>query len=427
VLDELKQYLRSTSWPILAVMLALMAVGVSAIRVAETAEAAPQGYANRQLWFAVAGLVVFFLTTLVPYQRVGRLAYVLFAVTLVLLVVVFIPSPLTGDRKGACRWIGVQAFSVQPSEVAKISFIVLLAWYLRSTEHYRKLTGLLVPFAMAVVPMALILKEPDLGTSLLFLPTLFIMLFMAGAKVRHLLGIVAIAAVMIFLPVPRSIKPETASPDLVQREALAYWHNDRTMLLALPLAYMEPHQLSRIDGWLRQDDPTVRKNKGYQLHQSIVILGAGGLTGRKGWYEADTFFRILPEDHTDFIFSVVGGQWGFAGCAAVLFLYAVIFIFGVEIATATNDAFGRMLAVGVLAMLFTQLVINVGMTMGLMPITGMTLPLISYGGSSLLVNCAALGLLVNVGQRRPRLLSRRPFEFGERQEKPVPFGPLAGK
>jgi rod shape determining protein RodA len=157
----------------------------------------------------------------------------------------------------------------------------------------------------------------------------------------------------------------------------------------------------------------------------MMVMGAGGATGRLDWNNAEAFFRMLPADHTDFIFSVVGGQWGFAGCAAVLFLYAVIFLCGVEIATATNDAFGRLLAVGVLAMLFTQLVINVGMTMGLMPITGMTLPLVSYGGSSLLVNCAALGLLVNVGQRRPRLLSRRPFEFGDRQNKSVPFGPLA--
>jgi cell division protein FtsW (lipid II flippase) len=285
-----------------------------------------------------------------------------------------------------------------------------------------------MPFVMTVVPMALILKEPDLGTSLLFMPTLFIMLFMAGAKIRHLLGIIALAALLIFLPVPKRMNSQSAPADVAaQRQALAYWHNDEYMLLALPLAYMEPHQLSRIDGWLRQDDPAVRKNKGYQLHESMVILGSGGLTGRKGWNESDSFLKILPEDHTDFIFSVVGGQWGFMGCAAVLVLYAIIFLFGVEIATATNDAFGRLLAVGVLAMLFTQLVINVGMTMGLMPITGMTLPFISYGGSSLVVNCAAIGLLVNVGQHRPRLLSRRPFEFGERQEKPVAFGPLAEK
>jgi cell division protein FtsW (lipid II flippase) len=253
------------------------------------------------------------------------------------------------------------------------------------------------------------------------------MLFMAGAKVKHLLGIVALAAFLVFLPIPKRISPGDTSPELAHRKLLAYWHNDRYMVLALPLAHMEQYQLDRIDGWLRQDDPAVRKKEGWQLHQSMLRLGAGGWTGRQGWYDSDTFFQTLFADHTDFIFSVVGGQWGLAGCLAVLLLYAVIFLFGAEIATATNDAFGRMLAIGVLAMLFSQLVINVGMTMGLMPITGMTLPLISYGGSSLVVNCAALGLLVNVGQRRPILLGRRPFEFGERAEKPVAFGPLAQK
>jgi rod shape determining protein RodA len=190
---------------------------------------------------------------------------------------------------------------------------------------------------------------------------------------------------------------------------------------------MEPHQLARVDGWLRQSDPRLRTtSKGYQLHQSMTVLGAGGLAGRRGWNDADAFFRMLPDDHTDFIFSVVGGQWGFVGCTGVLLLYALLFVCGVEIASATSDAFGRMLAVGVLAMFFTQLVVNAGMTMGLMPITGMTLPLISYGGSSLLANCAALGLLVNVGQARPISLGRRPFEFGRRREKPpAPFGPLA--
>jgi cell division protein FtsW (lipid II flippase) len=120
---------------------------------------------------------------------------------------------------------------------------------------------------------------------------------------------------------------------------------------------------------------------------------------------------MLPDDHTDFIFSVVGGQWGFFGCASVLVLYGIIFLFGADVAVSTPDPFGRLLAVGVLALLAAQIFINIGMAMGLMPITGMTLPLVSYGGSSLLVNCVALGLLVNVGRHRPMTLAPRPFEF----------------
>jgi rod shape determining protein RodA len=405
-------------------MLALMAVGIFAIRVSEDAGSAPSGYAARQLGFAGAGLVAFLIATFIPYSRVGRWAYAIGGATVCLLVLVFFLAPIRNSH----RWIDLKFFLVQPSEIAKVSYVVLLAWYLRSTDHYRRLAGLLVPFLLTLVPAALILKEPDLGTSLLFLPTLFLMLFMAGAKLRHLLGIMAMAAALIFLPVPKHVNPADTSEEQADRQALAYWRGGQTIWLAFPLAHMEHHQLERVDGWLRQGEAKVRTGKGYQLHQSITVMGAGGLAGRSGWNDADAFFRMLPDDHTDFIFSVVGGQWGFVGCAGALALYAILFVFGVEIAWETTDAFGRLLAVGVLAMLFTQLVVNAGMAMGLMPITGMTLPFISYGGSSLVVNCAAVGLLVNVGQRRPISFARRPFEFGRRQDKPpAPFGPLAGE
>ena len=272
--------------------------------------------------------------------------------------------------------------------------------------------------------------EPDLGTSLLFLPTLLFVVFMAGARLTHLLGVCAAAAVLIFLPVPNRITGRMNAVEVADRRVLAYssvqYRGTEYLISAAPLAVMEHHQIRRIDGWLRQNDQSVKMNKGFQLHQSKMILGAGRVTGRGKWRDADICFRMLPDDHTDFIFSIIGGQWGFVGCIAVLFLYGVIFLFGAEIAVATYDPFGRLLAIGVLAMLFSQVLINVGMTMGLTPITGMTLPLVSYGGSSLVVNCAALGLLVNVGQRRPILLARRPFEYGEKKEKPpAPYGPFA--
>jgi len=409
MLDTARQYLKATSWPIIAAMIALMGIGIAAIGVAERADEAIAGFQARQMGFAVLGMAVFVAATVVPYQRLGRAAYVLFALTLAMLVLVFFLPPI----RACYRWINLRFILVQPSEIAKLSFIILLAWYLRYGDHYRRLRGLLVPFALTLIPMVLILKEPDLGTSLLFLPTLFFMLFMAGAKMRHLLGVLALAAVFTFLPIPRKIRADMGPIELADRKALAYWHSDEYIVSAAPLAIMEIHQLKRVDGWLRQGDPAVNRGKGYQLHKSMLIIGSGGLTGRGDWNSTDTFFRMLPEDQTDFIFSVIGGQWGFLGALAVLFLYAVIFLFGIEIATITYDPFGRLLAVGVLALLFSQLVINVGMTMGLMPVTGMTLPMVSYGGTSLVVNCAAIGLLINVGQRRPILLGRRPFEFQE--------------
>jgi rod shape-determining protein RodA len=423
MLDTLKTYLKFTSWPIILAMLVLMSIGYMAISASERADPNMQGYATKQAIFACVGLLAFIGVTLVPYQAVGRLAYPLFAITLAILVFVLMLPPIRGSR----RWIDLGIIALQPSELAKISFIILLAWYLRMGDHYRKLLGLAVPFVLTFVPIGLVLIEPDLGTSLLFLPTLYIMLFMAGAKLRHLLGIVALATVLLFLPVPHTLPADMPSSQRLDHEALAYWcdHDGGRAISAASLVKMKPHQISRIVGWLRQDQPRVVQSTGYQLHQSKMVLGAGCITGQRQDSLVNEYFRMLPDDHTDFIFSVVGGQWGLAGCVGVLLCYMLVFISGVEIAVGTYDPFGRLLAVGVMALLFSQLFINAGMTMGLMPITGMTLPLVSYGGSSLVVNCLALGLLVNVGQRRPILLGKRPFEFGEKKEKPpAPYGPF---
>jgi len=424
MLETLKTYLRFTSWPIILAMLVLMGIGLMAISASEQADPTIQGYAAKQTVFAAVAVLAFVGTTLVSYQVVGRFAYSLFAVTLAMLVLVLLLPAIRGSR----RWIDLGVVALQPSELAKLSFIILLAWYLRMGDHYRKLLGLAVPFVLTFVPMGLILIEPDLGTSLLFLPTLYIMLFMAGAKLRHLLGIVGLATVLLLLPVPHKLPEAMKSSERLDREALAYWcdHDTGQAVSAIPLVKMKRHQVSRIVGWLRQDQQRVIQGTGYQLHQSKMVLGAGCLTGQQQDSLVHEYFRMLPDDHTDFIFSVVGGQWGLVGCVAVLLCYGVIFIFGVEIAVSTYDPFGRLLAVGVMALLFSQLFINIGMTMGLMPITGMTLPLISYGGSSLVVNCLALGLLVNVGQRRPILLAKRPFEFGRKKEKlPSPYGPFS--
>lgn len=417
-----------TTWPrltgvgITLAMLGLMVVGIAAIDASQRAEGT-SGLAGKQLVFAVAALVAFAVCAIIPYQRFGRLAYPMFALSLLLLVAVF----FTREVRGSHRWIDLGVIKVQPSELAKLSLIVLLAWYLRLGDHYRKLLGLLPPFVLTLVPMVLILREPDLGTALLFLPTLYVMLFLAGARLRHLLGIVLFGTVLVLAPVPQTVSPDMDGGELRDRRSLAYWSQTvggrEVLVSAAPLTKMEQHQLRRIVGWLRQSDPRIIQGHGYHLHHSKVVLGSGRVTGRGDWAEGETYFRMLPDDHTDFIFSVIGGQWGFLGCLGVLGLYAVILVFGVEIAATTYDPFGRLLAAGVLGLLVSQIVINVGMTMGLMPITGMTLPLVSYGGTSLVVNAAAMGLLVNVGQRRPILLSRRSFEHDE-DTSHVPYGPL---
>lgn len=407
-------------------MIALIAVGVAAIHVSEHAEGPGGGGRwEKQMIFAAVGLVAFLLAVIVPYQKIGSQAYIIFGFTLLLLVLVFFVPAVRGSH----RWIDLKVFKLQPSELAKLSYIILLAWYLRLGGHYRKLIGLVPPFLLTLIPMVLILREPDLGTAILFLPTLFFMLYMAGAKLRHLVGIVVIAGVLVLIPISRSTQGMTPG-EIKERTATAYWtvgneKKPRIIVSAAILAAMEKHQLPRISGWLQQGDADAIKNNGFHLYHSKIVLGSGKFIGSKDWIDAEWYFSILPDDHTDFIFSIVGGQWGFAGCFLVLLLYAVILILGVEVAATTYDPFGRLLAVGVIGLLVSQMFINIGMTMGIMPITGMTLPFVSYGGSSLVINCIALGLLVNVAQRRPILLGRRAFEHKE-DTSHAPYRPLEG-
>ena len=416
---------RLTSIFIVISMIALIVIGIVAINVSQQAEGSNRGLVQKQIVFAAIGLVAFVIAVLIPYQKVGERAYLIFGFTLLLLILVFF-LPAT---RGSHRWINLKIFKFQPSELAKLSYIILLAWYLRLGDHYRKLPGLIPPFLLAFIPMVLILREPDLGTAILFLPTLFFMLYMAGAKLRHLVGIIVIATALVFIPIPRStagMEPD----EITERKVTSYWtvgngEKPDIIVSAAMLATMKKNQLPRIDGWLRQSDEEVVRGKGFHLYHSKIVLGSGKLTGSKDWIDADWYFRMLPDDHTDFIFSITGGQWGFVGCVFVLLLYAVILLLGIEVAATTYDPFGRLLGVGVIGLLVSQMFINVGMTMGIMPITGMTLPFASYGGSSLVINCIALGLLVNVAQRRPILLGRRPFEHKE-DTSHAPYRPLEG-
>ncbi|MDD4891046.1 MAG: FtsW/RodA/SpoVE family cell cycle protein [Phycisphaerae bacterium] len=384
--------LRRVPWVLLAMVVLLCLIGQASM---------DDDRGHKQLVWLAVSLAAMGVAAAVPYRRLGDWSYVIFGVSLALLVAVFVlPEAVSPNIKGARRWIRIPNLpevNCQPSELAKIAYILMIAWYLRYRKNYRSLSGLLVPFALTLVPLALVLKEPDLGTSMLFLPTLFAMLFLAGANVRHLLTIIALGVVLVVVVV--------------------FWQ------IYLPRIYppagrfkpLEAHQEVRIRVWLNQGSYTnaTERDEGYQIRQGLMCGGSGGLVGRRGEDAVFTRYNLLPEDDTDFIFSLIGHRWGFVGCFVLLAAYMVIFAAGVEIAAATPDPFGRLLAVGVTALFAAQMAINTGMAIGLLPVTGMTLPFVSYGGSSLVVNFAALGLLINIRRYRPIVLYKRRFEWDE--------------
>ena len=373
-------WIQRVPWGVVVLSGGLMACGLLGIGRGDELATAGDYFTRQLVWIGLA-IPAMLVTTLVPYRILRRFSMPLFGLCLVLLVAVyFMPA-----RNGAHRWIPLGVMYFQPSELAKIAFIMALAHYLMYRENYRNLTGLLAPFVLTLVPVGLILREPDLGTSLVFLPVLFAMLFAAGARPRHLLLIVTLGAAM--LP--------------------ALWMG------------MSAEQKSRIVTlFVQQDSGPAPTGDGYHLHQSKQLLALGGIWGSslEGEPVDDRAAYRLPAGRTDFVFCLVGERYGLVGCAVSLLMYALLFVRGLAIASATREPFGRLLAVGVVSLLATQAIINAGMTVGLMPITGMTLPLMSYGGSSLLATCVALGLLINVGMRPGYEMTHDPFHFGRESQ-----------
>lgn len=372
---------------ILAAVAALVLIGLACIGVTEP----DRFFARKQLLWVGLGVVLFALVNLVHYRTIGRFSIALFALALLLLAAVLVGKYLhltsfVPAIRGATRWIRLVPHSplppIQPSEIAKLAYILALADYLRHRKNYRTLGGLIPPFLLTLLPMALILLEPDLGTVLLFPPVLFSILFVAGARLRHLLPIAA--AAIIFLPI-------------------AYFTP----------GVMKPYQKDRIRSLFNQN-ATNRywlNGPGYQLHQSKTCIGSGGVTG--GPPSSTFLYRHLPDKHNDFIFALIAHQWGLVGSVIVLGLYAAIVLAAAAVAAYQSDPFAKLLAVGICALLAAQMFINVAMTIGLMPVTGMTLPFVSYGGSSLLTNFLALGLLFNVARHRPRQIAPHAFQFDD--------------
>jgi rod shape determining protein RodA len=360
---------------------------------------------KKQLAYAAGGLLCLVLVNLFNYQRLGPISYLLYGIVLVMLAVLlldkFVDLPFVPYINGSRRWFkigfGVQ---IQPSEFCKIAYILALAWYLRNRSNYRTFLGLVGPFALTLLAMVLILLEPDLGTMLLMMPILFSMLFVAGAKVKHLALIlcIGIAVSPLMWHFMRSYQRMRISTVVLQNEKIFQAAQKHPRLAALLVG--DPDKLR---SW--------KLDEGYHLLHSKQAIASGGLSGygfARGPYVQ---YSYLPERHNDFIFAMIAHQFGILGGAAVLLLYIILIACAIELAWLNTDPFGRLVAVGIAALFAVEVLINVGMTLGLMPITGLTLPLVSYGGSSLVGSLIAVGLLNNIGRHRPFSVAKKPFEF----------------
>jgi rod shape determining protein RodA len=366
-------------WGLIFCVLAVAGLGIFNLASASRAQSNPVW--TSQAGYLGVGVVAALMVCLVDYRVLHRMALPLY----VLNILALIALRFVGHKaKGAESWFVLGPLRVQPAEFMKIGVLLMLAKIyhddFRPNDDSYGLKRLWKPVLVVMVPFTLVLVQPDLGTALMiFLSSLTVILF---GKVRWYLAATLVAgilagAIVIWNDYVREV-PEPR-PTIV-----------RHMLKA--------HQSKRISGWLNPEADL--RGSGYHAAQSKIAVGSGGLSG-KGWKEGtQTGLSFLPEQHTDFIFSVWAEEQGFALCVVLLVLYGLVFVLGLAVGFNARDRFGAFVAVGVVAMLFWQVFENIGMVIGLLPVTGITLPLLSYGGSSMVSVMASVGLLVNISMRR---------------------------
>ncbi|PLR84119.1 stage V sporulation protein E [Bacillus canaveralius] len=318
-------------------------------------------FAKRQMLFAGVGIIAMFFIMNIDYWAWKTWAKVIIIICFVLLLVVLIPG-IGNERNGSRSWIGVGAFSIQPSEFMKLAMIVFLAKFL--SERQKLITsfkkGLVPSLSLVFTAFALIMLQPDLGTGTVMVGTCVVMIFIAGAQISHFIGL-GLIGVAGFVG------------------------------LVLSAPYRMQRITSFLDPWA---DP---RGTGFQIIQSLYAIGPGGLFGL-GLGESRQKFFYLPEPQTDFIFAILAEELGFIGGSFVLLLFSLLLWRGIRISLGAPDLYGSFLALGIIAMIAIQVMINIGVVTGLMPVTGITLPFLSYGGSSLTLMLMAIGVLLNISR-----------------------------
>jgi rod shape determining protein RodA len=364
-----KRLAQHLDWPLLLLVAAIVSMGVTTVYSATYTQAQNQmsPLVWRQMLWAGAGTVLMLALLFVDYRKLERHAYVIYLAILVLLVLVPVVGYLGG---GSRRWIRVGFFAVQPSELAKLALVIVLARFFHrdaARESYG-VKDLIVPALLCAVPTVLTLAQPDLGSAAVMCFVFASMVLVAGLRVRSVLIVGLVVAIGVF----------GAGQEL--------W------------SHLKPYQQKRIVTFLNPEaDPL---GAGYHLIQSKIAVGSGMFWGKGFLGGTQNRLQFLPEQHTDFIFSVFAEEWGFVGCATLAALYAALLLRLFQTVARAKDRFGALVAFGVLAMIFWQAFVNIAMTTGLVPVVGITLPFFSYGGSSMITLLLGIGLVLNVSMRR---------------------------
>ncbi len=326
-------------------------------------------YKRQVLWLLI-GVAIFLLAANFNYRRLWDMTYFLYAFAVFLLFLVFVLGIV---RLGAQRWLRFEWFNIQPSEIAKLIMVIFLARYFSTksiynvsleTDRMGLMRSIILPFMLTAIPMGLIIEQPDLGSGAIVFLIFLVMLYLAGVKLRYI--VILLSLILLCLPV--------------------LWH------------FLRGYQKDRLLVFLNPNiDPL---GAGYTVIQSKIAIGSGGLFG-KGWLSGtQSQLHFLPESHTDFIFATFAEEWGFLGSCVVLLLYYLLIRQGIIIAQRSADTFGRLLALGISLMLGIQVFVNIAMNLGLAPVVGLPLPLMSYGGSSMFLTFISLGILANINKTR---------------------------
>jgi rod shape determining protein RodA len=355
-------------WKFLLILFSILFLSVlSLYSVSAHKEQVKSSLYLKQIYWILIAMGAFFVTMVIDYHTISRFAYLIYGIMVMLLLLVMLFGRV---GLGAQRWLSLGPISFQPSEFAKLGILLVLAKYFSENAQGGgfKISQLVFPLLLLGIPFMLVLKQPDLGTGLSLTFIFISMLFLVGFRSRSLIFVGLIF--LMFLPFLWNF----------------FWHHLKTYQRERLLTFINP-----------TNDPS---GTGYHIIQSKIAIGSGGVLGKGLMGGTQSQLKFLPEGHTDFIFAVFAEEWGFIGILVLLVLFGLLLLWGVEVAFKAKDSLGTFLAVGVLGMIGFNMIINISMTLGMMPVVGVPLPLMSYGGTAMVTTMAALGLLMNVKIRR---------------------------